>query len=165
MNMNYLDFINSATSGMVRAPSEDLPKARHRDHEVVAADRNQVAQGVHYDIFQIRSVSPLGWHGLTISSCTEFPGAAILPDLMQIRRKNAEYGGSWLRRGGSGAFHATARKPDRIEHQLQKYDGNLAKAIAADSRDEGILDDIGDLRRYLILWEAVWLANPDLIQT
>lgn len=76
-------------------------------------------------------------------------------DIEILRDKDAEYGGSWKKRGGVGAYMMAARKFDRIEEQLKKapaYD-IFAHAIA-DQRPEGILDDIADLRRYLLLIEA-----------
>jgi hypothetical protein len=82
----------------------------------------------------------------------------IQADIDQLRRKNAEYGGSWIRRGGVGAFMMLARKWDRFEQQMAgKKD--LRQAIAADHREEGLLDDIGDLRRYLMLVEAYTIAG------
>lgn len=70
-------------------------------------------------------------------------------DCLQIREKDAHYGGSWHKRGGRGAFHALARKPDRFIEQMKKFH---TIAAASKSRDgESILDTIGDLRRYLIL--------------
>lgn len=75
-------------------------------------------------------------------------------DVQCLRKKDAEYGGSWLRRGGAGAFFITARKWDRLETQVEKQGYDILIAAAADCREEGILDDIRDLRRYLILIEA-----------
>lgn len=81
------------------------------------------------------------------------PGAEAASDCRQLEEKDGEYGGSWCKRGGCGAFMMAARKWDRVELQLRKHDG-LATALAVDKRQEGILDDLGDLRRYLLLWEA-----------
>lgn len=69
--------------------------------------------------------------------------------------ENAEksYGDSWQKRGGVGAFMMLARKWDRIENQVKKFNWNVFEAIFADPSPEGILDDIGDLRRYLFLVE------------
>lgn len=95
-------------------------------------------------------------------------------DCDTLRRKDAEYGGSWLKRGGVGAFMMLCRKWDRLETALNpdavagdKREAPLSVALNApipaydileagvqDQRDEGILDDIGDLRRYLLLVEA-----------
>lgn len=74
-------------------------------------------------------------------------------DVRILQVKNAEYGGSWCSRGGQGAFMMLARKWDRIEHQVwgTAAAGSLTHAIEVDRRAEGILDDIGDLRRYLVL--------------
>ena len=47
-----------------------------------------------------------------------------------------------------------ARKWDRIENQVRKFSYNIFDAIYDDPSPEGILDDIGDLRRYLFLVEA-----------
>lgn len=92
-------------------------------------------------------------------------------DVAQLEEKDREYGGSWLKRGGVGAFMMLARKWDRLEQAMTKevvLQGNsvppppamvvdrydvLTRAVC-DGREEGILDDIGDLRRYLLLVEA-----------
>jgi len=84
------------------------------------------------------------------------------------------YGDSWKRRGGIGAFMMLARKWDRLEIALNPASvpgdvreapiaGRLNKpipafdifaALEADDRAEGLIDDVRDLRRYLILVEA-----------
>lgn len=69
-------------------------------------------------------------------------------------QKEKSYGGSWKKRGGIGAFMMLARKWDRIEQQVQEHGYDVFKAIQNDSADEGILDDIRDLRRYLFLVDA-----------
>ena len=47
-----------------------------------------------------------------------------------------------------------ARKWDRLEKQVTEQGYDIFQAIAYDGREEGILDDIRDLRRYLFLVEA-----------
>lgn len=101
-------------------------------------------------------------------------GGIATNDIATLTRKDAEYGGSWLKRGGVGAFMMLARKIDRLEQAMEKemrvatelfMDGSKApgrpidrfdiiERALADGREEGILDDIGDLRRYLLLVEA-----------
>ena len=73
----------------------------------------------------------------------------------ELRRKNApeEYGDSWCKRGGVGAFMMAARKWDRIENTVKQVNWEIFEAVGRDRRPEGILDDIGDLRRYLLLIE------------
>jgi len=71
-----------------------------------------------------------------------------------LYNKAKSYGDSWKKRGGIGAFMMLARKWDRIEQQVQEYGYDVFKAIQNDSADEGILDDIRDLRRYLFLVDA-----------
>jgi hypothetical protein len=63
------------------------------------------------------------------------------------------YGNSWKKRGGVGAFMMLARKWDRIENQAKKFNYDIFETIIDDPSPEGVLDDIGDLRRYLILVE------------
>ena len=81
-------------------------------------------------------------------------------DVTEIREKDKQYGGSWQKRGGTGAFMMLARKWDRLEEYVENncnYD--VFKAIETDPRKEGVLSDIGDLRRYLILVEAYIIAK------
>lgn len=80
-------------------------------------------------------------------------------DIEILESKGATYGDSWKKRGGVGAFMMLARKWDRIENQMQaaekQYDilAPLIEEMKAGCRD-GLLDDIADLRRYLMLVEA-----------
>lgn len=80
-------------------------------------------------------------------------------DVDQLLRKEAEYGGSWKKRGGIGAMMMASRKWDRLEQAVQKHGWDIFAAAAADMRKEGLLDDIGDLRCYLMLIENEIRAN------
>ena len=88
-------------------------------------------------------------------------------DAEVLEKKDKEYGSSWKKRGGIGAFMMLCRKWDRIETQLAKVNhspGKIASGLAErydifahiiiDGRDEGLIDDVRDLRRYLALVEA-----------
>lgn len=76
-------------------------------------------------------------------------------DVDQVIQKDKEYGSSWKSRGGQGAFfQGIARKWDRIEPQIKMHGYDLFAALKADTRKEGLRDDLGDLRRYLLLLEA-----------
>jgi len=75
-------------------------------------------------------------------------------DVTVLGIKNREYGGSWKKRGGTGAFMMLARKWDRLEEQVRKLQWDVFTAALNDSRKEGVIDDIGDLRRYLLLVES-----------
>lgn len=76
-----------------------------------------------------------------------------------ILDKNRQYGGSWKSRGGVGAFMMFARKWDRLENALtiRNEQGenvgyrDLFELAKVDNRQEGIIDDLEDLRNYLIL--------------
>ena len=62
-------------------------------------------------------------------------------DIECLKKAEASYGDSWRRR-------------DRIENQTNKQGYDMFAAIFADTTDAGILDDIRDLRRYLLLVES-----------
>ena len=69
------------------------------------------------------------------------------------------YGDSWKRRGGSGAFFVLARKWDRIENQVKQCGWDIFESVARFPGKEGVLDDIRDLRRYLLLVEREFLPT------
>jgi hypothetical protein len=75
-------------------------------------------------------------------------------DVEGLHESEQSYGDSWKQRGGVGAFMMLARKWDRLEKQVIEYNYDVFQAAAEDMREEGILDDISDLRRYLFLVEA-----------
>ena len=75
-------------------------------------------------------------------------------DWTSLDKAEQDYGDSWRKRGGVGAYMMLARKWDRIENQVVEKGWDIFKSIEQDIRPEGILDDIKDLRRYLLLVEA-----------
>jgi len=75
-------------------------------------------------------------------------------DVLSLSESEKNYGSSWKKRGGVDSFMMLARKWDRLELQCKKEDWNILEATIKDGREEGLLDDIGDLRRYLLLVEA-----------
>jgi hypothetical protein len=85
-------------------------------------------------------------------------------DVAGLRKAQESYGNSWKSRGGVGAFMMLARKWDRMvnridnaTHGCERWD--IFAHIAADPRAEGIIDDVRDLRRYLLLVEAEMRAR------
>lgn len=93
-------------------------------------------------------------------------------DVLGLTKAQQSYGDSWKKRGGVGAFMMLARKWDRLENRVKAgikchpniqgedvapYD--IFDHIAADDRAEGLIDDIRDLRRYLMLVEAEMRAR------
>lgn len=80
--------------------------------------------------------------------------AHALGDVLGLINAAKSYGDSWKNRGGVGAFMMLARKWDRIEKQVSEKDWDVFEAIIDDIREEGIIDDIRDLRRYLLLVES-----------
>ena len=75
-------------------------------------------------------------------------------DVTKLHKAEQSYGNSWKQRGGVGAFMMLARKWDRLEKQVNESNYDIFLAAEKDTRAEGILDDIRDLRRYLMLVEA-----------
>ena len=78
-----------------------------------------------------------------------------LEDAAGLKKAHESYGASWKKRGGIGAYMVMIRKFDRMEMCVKKYGGDIFKAVQDDPRAEGILDDIRDARRYLMLIESV----------
>ena len=74
-------------------------------------------------------------------------------DVDSLKESEKSYGDSWRSRGGVGAFMMLARKWDRIENPCIKDGYDIFDTISKDPTNTGILDDIRDLRRYLILVE------------
>ena len=79
-------------------------------------------------------------------------------DVKVLIEKEKGYGDSWKRRGGVGAFMMAARKWDRIEEQSKKSGWDIFDSVNKFGGAEGVLDDIRDLRRYLILIESQCIA-------
>lgn len=75
-------------------------------------------------------------------------------DIVHLTLAEMSYGTSWKKRGGVGAFMMLARKWDRLENQVSRTGWDVFKACREDSREEGVIDDIRDLRRYLLLVES-----------
>ena len=86
---------------------------------------------------------------------TKFENMRVIAqnDVDKLETAEKSYGTSWRPRGGVGAFMMLARKWDRIENQVKKVAYDIFEAYENDTRAEGILDDIQDLRRYLLLVE------------
>ena len=82
-------------------------------------------------------------------------------DLGTLKRAEEAYGDSWKRRGGIGAFMMLARKFDRIENQTSQHNWDIFEAGDVYAGEEGLLDDIRDLRRYLILVENELIYGED----
>jgi len=76
-----------------------------------------------------------------------------LADVSALIEAQKSYGDSWSKRGGVGAFMMLARKWDRIENQCRALGYDVFKAISDGHNVDGFLDDIQDLRRYLMLVE------------
>ncbi len=87
-------------------------------------------------------------------------------DIKTVSQKDQDYGGSWKKYGGVGAYFNVARKWDRIEAMVKgirevdhgshivtapQYD--LFGHVQADPSHDGLIESIRDLRGYLLLVE------------
>lgn len=113
-------------------------------------DLEENAKALNYDVFEDRRELRASMSTMLRLLYEATPEPSVQADEMMILAKNAEYGASWCRRGGIGAFFMLTRKWDRLENTMQHY-GSMRRALKNDQRPEGVLDDLGDLRRYLIL--------------
>lgn len=95
-------------------------------------------------------------HGLPYLAVVD---AVAKTDVTNILETDPIYGGSWQRRGGVGAFMMLARKWDRLEQRTQQLGYDVFRAVAEDTRREGVIDDVRDLRRYLMLVEAASITR------
>ena len=84
-----------------------------------------------------------------------------LQDVAVLKEKGKTYGSSWRSRGGIGAFMMLARKWDRIENISGGLGYDIFQAIQGGNVGD-ILDDIRDLRRYLLLVEAHCMTQRPL---
>lgn len=76
-------------------------------------------------------------------------------DVDVLIEKEKKYEDSWKKRGGIGAFMMLARKTDRMEVAAREHGYDIFEAIEKDNfQEDGLLDDIADLRRYLFLVET-----------
>ncbi len=94
-------------------------------------------------------------------------GEVCAEDVTALVKAEKSYGDSWKKRGGVGAFMMLARKWDRLENQVGREGYDIFKSVEKDGMDtkDGILDDIQDLRRYLILVEAELMCRSGTCKT
>lgn len=118
----------------------------------------QSAQECGWDIFKayVRTVAASRATELRVRLLLVLPeqlriARTAIPEAAFLAERQKTYGDSWKKRGGVGAFMMLARKWDRIETISKGDAAKLRAAIAEDTG--GIVDDIDDLRRYLLLVE------------
>lgn len=106
-------------------------------------------------------------------------------DAAGLKKAAESYGDSWKKRGGVGAYMMLCRKWDRIENALDPLKAipgrepmpgmapidawpgskqsvpayDIFAGLLADGRGEGLIDDVRDLRRYLLLVESEMVAQ------
>lgn len=88
-------------------------------------------------------------------------GRLSLIDVGSLQEARNKYGDSWKKRGGCGAFMNLARKWDRIEKAAADHDWDVFVAARRLPGDTGLLDDLRDLRRYLLLVECEVLHEKE----
>lgn len=144
-----------------RLIEETLAKAESRPYDILAGWLWPTGQ---------MTVPTVGSAALRLRECLhQWAGRGVaaiaVADARVLQEKGLHYGDSWKRRGGVGAFMMLARKWDRIE---VIHDRENAKAVGGISISQllydnpgDVMDDIADLRRYLLLCEDEVLALSD----
>ena len=81
-------------------------------------------------------------------------------DVVGLIASHLKYGDSWRKKGGLGAYFTLARKIDRYERACEMAGFDVFQAVKNTPASDGtlfgkdsLLDDITDLRRYLLLLE------------
>lgn len=131
---------------------QELEEARRR-YDAACRENKRLSDelaAVRFGVIPLKSI----WE--PVHRYRDFIQSIAKKDADVLLKKDVEYDGSWQKRGGRGAWFAFVRKWDRIEAQVDRSEQDVFEAMLADRREEGILDDIADMRRYLILFEA-WL--------
>lgn len=89
-------------------------------------------------------------------------------DVEGLIASHAKYGDSWRKRGGAGAYFTLSRKIDRYERACEAAGFDVFRAIKETHASDGtmfgkdsLLDDISDLRRYLLLLEEFITRGVD----
>lgn len=84
---------------------------------------------------------------------TDFDKMQAIQDhtLQMCRKKDSEYGASWCKRGGVGAFFTVWRKADRLEEQLKKVDFNMFDVSDDPNSTESLDETMRDFANYLYL--------------
>lgn len=83
-----------------------------------------------------------------------------MADVEGLLNAQEKYGDSWRCKGGMGAYFTISRKVDRYEHACKAAEWDVFAAIRQNPASDGsmfgkdsLLDDVRDLRRYLLLVE------------
>lgn len=74
-------------------------------------------------------------------------------DITTAYNKDQEYGASWKKRGGPGAYLTMTRKMDRLEEMAKRKNWDIFEALRDKNSSESLIDTIRDLRVYLALIE------------
>jgi hypothetical protein len=93
-------------------------------------------------------------------------------DISGLKTSEKSYGNSWKLRGGVDTFHMLKRKWERVEKRVSTDIAASATAagaspydifehLSADRGADGFIDDLRDLRRYLMLVEAEMTARRE----
>lgn len=115
------------------------------------------------------SAEPLEWSGPLTKRCQDVVDEIATPNISQhyshhikkvandiadlLLQKDKEYGGSWQRRGGVGAYMMLVRKSDRLEEQVKnEYRYDIFEACTDETKaSESLVDTLKDQVGYGLL--------------
>ena len=148
------------------APTEAIQEVLDDAHAKAPPSREPEGDDkLRTDLLEIFAVINGGTH--EHQTLLERLTAAAICDVTTLVEKDKSYGSSWKKRGGVGAFMMLARKWDRIETIMQRSHSvpGIGSAGAYEIFEQcefnfgGVLDDVRDLRRYLLLVESELLLR------
>lgn len=129
---------------------------------VVANNAGAVTEKSFQNVLVAMAQEPIPPVDFTLDSGNRFLNELekiAIEDAAGLERAFQAYGPSWKSRGGIGAFMMLARKWDRMSNRVERTGWDVFRAIVEDTRGEGVIDDVRDLRRYLMLVEAEMRAR------
>lgn len=85
----------------------------------------------------------------------------VREDVQGLQDGYKKYGNSWRRYAGVSAFFNIFRKVDRIEKACIENGYDIFLAAKAFPGDTGLLDDVRDCRRYLLLVEEYIIKSGE----
>jgi hypothetical protein len=142
---NMIEALELAQGVIRRTDAQPLPLSTEQTHLLARA---LLHQSNRHDPIQMKVEAPDH-----LSYLQQIP-RILVRDIQLVIEADIAYNGSWQTRGGVGAFMMLARKWDRFEPRTKKHGYDVFEAIRQDTRREGVIDDVRDLRRYLALVEA-----------
>ena len=177
---NYPRMLGLLLHYSLLTPLEDDPQFVDLLRHVDALERILAMPEIGYDVLKVdnftRNLMLDGSMGVVVARCTKYladknrtPESDVVDTTEQrlltgivdvIKVKNANYGESWSRRGGQGAFFSYVRKTDRLHALIPKVlAGEALNTSGDDDFDDTFVDIIGYLGLFLDRRQELYAAQ------